>query len=140
MKKLIIATITAITAFTFTAVPVSVAIADEGPKHKLVRMLAKSQDMDSYQQDLAVEVFQQFNSLATIIKAPRDDVKSYMQGLIERDRIDVHEVMENYKAWQQKVDEQFEQSLVPASQLHSELSVEQRKQLVESIKALNSKR
>ena len=109
MKKLLIAAITAVTAFTFTAVPTSVAIADEGPKQALVRMLAKSQDMDSYQQDLAVEVFQHFNSLANTIKAPRNDVKSYMQGLIERDRIDVHEVMENYKAWQQKVDEQFEQ-------------------------------
>ncbi len=139
MKKFAITVITTIAAMTFIAAPVSVAMADEGPKATLIKMLAKSQDMNVYQQELAVEVFQQFSSLAKIVKAPKQDVKSYMEGIIERDRIDVYEVMENYKSWQQKVDTQFEQSLIAAAKLHEDLSIEQRKQLVESIRALSSK-
>lgn len=139
MKKFAITVITTIAAMTFVAAPIGVAMADEGPKATLIKMLAKSQDMNVYQQELAVDVFQQFSALAKIVKAPKHDVKYYMEGIIERDRIDVYEVMENYKSWQEKVDTQFEQSLIAAAKLHEDLSVEQRRQLIESIKALSSK-
>ena len=137
MKKLVIGTIAAITFATGAS---TIAYAHKGPNEAMIKMFAMSQDMTDYQQELAVELFHQVKALAAAVKEPKHEVKDYVKGLIEQDSIDVDEVMEKYKAWQQKVDKEFEQSLIAVAKLHADLSVEQRQKLIESIKKMRSKK
>ena len=135
MKKLLVSTVAAFTLITGAS---AIASVKNGPNEAMIQMFAMSQDMTEYQQELAVEVFRQVKSLADTVKAPKQDIKDYLGGLVEQDSIDVVQVMEQYKQWQQGVDEQFELSLIAVAKLHSDLTPEQRQQLVDSIKQLKS--
>ena len=137
MKRLVIGTIAAITLVTGAS---TIAYAHKGPNEAMVKMFAMSQDLTDYQQELAVELFHQVKTLAAAVKEPKDELKTYVKGLVEQDSIDVEDVMEKYKAWQQNVDKEFEQSLIAVAKLHADLSVEQREKLVESIKKMRSKK
>ena len=135
MKKLVIGIITAIALNTS-------ALAEEyeqqQPNDAVLKVLLMSQDMSSEQEDLAIALLHQVKSLASLIKSPKESAAEYLSGLAERDYIDVTEVMQNYKAWQQDVDREFEQSLSTLAELHASMNVEQRKHFMETIKQLHS--
>lgn len=140
MKKLILGTIAAATLAMGTSTIAIAQMKDAGPNETVIKLFAKSQDMTEYQQTLAVELFHQVKSLITTVKSPEQDLKTYVHGLIEQDSIDVNEVMEKYKAWQQKVDKEFEQSVIAVAKLHSDLSIEQREKLISTIKQMRGKK
>lgn len=140
MKKLVISAIAAVTLLGTSSTIAFAHKTQNAPNAAIIKMFAKSQDMNEHQQDLAVNLFKQFKSLASAVKSPEDEIKSYMQSLIERDSIDVQAVMERYRLWQQNVDKEFEQSLIAAAELHADLTPEQRKNIVTSIKSMRSKK
>ena len=135
MKKIITSTVAAITLFTGASV---FGCASAGPSEVMVQLFAKSQDMNAYEQELAVEVFRQAKLLAEVVKGPKEDVKAYIEQLVEQDSIDVDLVLANYKEWQSQVNEHFEKSLVAVAKLHAELDLEQREQLLETFKKLKA--
>jgi hypothetical protein len=139
MKKVIISTLATITIIAGSSAFAFSSATDNGPNATMVKMFAKSQDMTDYQQTLAVTAFKQVKVLATTVKSPKDDIKSYIKGLIEQDSIDVNEIMIQYKTWQKQVDNEFEQSLIAIAKLHEDLSVEQRQKLALTIQKMSKK-
>lgn len=135
MKKIITSTVAALTLFTGASVS---GCASAGPSEVMVQLFAKSQDMNAYEQELAVEVFRQAKLLAEVVKGPKEEVKAYIEQLVEQDTIDVDLVLANYKEWQSQVNEHFEKSLVAVAKLHAELDLEQREQLLETFKKLKA--
>lgn len=137
MKNVIITALATITIIAGSSAFAFSSSTDSGPNATMVKMFAKSQDMTDYQQTLAVDAFKQVKVLATTVKSPKDDIKSYIKGLIEQDSIDVNEIMVQYKAWQKQVDNEFEQSLIAIAKLHEDLSVEQRQKLALTIQKMS---
>lgn len=140
MKKFLVSAITAITVST-SAISTPVLADDydnQQPNETVIKMFLMSQDMTDEQEDLTVAVVNQVKTLATAVKAPKQEVKDYLKGMAEHDYIDVEEVMAKYKAWQQNVDQEFEQSLIAVAELHASLTIEQRQKLMATFKKLSS--
>lgn len=141
MKKFVIATMTSIALLTGGA---AFAGSDEGSsfgsKFTMLKMFAQYHNLSDHQQSLMKDLFKSGRTLAHEVKKPKAEVKEYLQSIIEQDQIDVDAVMAAYLEWQQGVNQQFEQTLRVAADLHADLSVEQRKQIVESLKDMSKKR
>lgn len=135
MKKLVIS---AIAAMTLSTSAMAEEYDHQQPNETAIKMFLMTQNMTDEQEDLVVQLVHQVKSLASVVKAPKQEVTEYVKGLAEQDYIDVAEVMQKYKTWQQEVDKEFEQSLNTVAELHASMSVEQRKELMETIKKLRS--
>ena len=133
MKKLILGTVAAISLITGAS---AIAYAAPAPSESMVRMFAQSQDMTEHQVELMVALMQSGKTLAAEVKKPKTQVRDYLTDLVEKERIDVDQVMAAYKTWQQGVDQKFEEAVRAAAELHANLSVDQRQQLVDTIKKM----
>lgn len=135
MKKLVISAIAAMTINTS-------AMADEyhhqQPNETVIRMLLLSQNMTDEQEDLAIQLINQVQTLASKVKDPKEEVTEFVKGFAELEYIDVADIMQKYKTWQQEVDAELEQSLTTVAELHSSMSREQRIRLMETIQKLQS--
>ena len=105
----------------------------------MVKMFSEKHQMSEYQQALSVELFSSFMSLAQEVKKPKKQVKHYISGLVQADSVDVDLVLQEYRAWQRNIDEKFEVALRHFAELHQSLSIEQREQLVQTIKDMQKK-
>jgi|GEM_PF-1871819 len=136
MKKLIIGTITSIALLTGVT---AIAKTDSGPNSSMIKMFVQYHDMTDHQQELMTDLFLSGKSLVKQVKEPKEQIRTYLSDIVERDEIDVEQIMASYEAWQDEVNEKFEETLIAAAKLHSQLSVEQRRKIVETIKDMKSR-
>ncbi|BDX05858.1 hypothetical protein [Planctobacterium marinum] len=135
MKKLLIGAVAAITLSTSV-------MAEEydhnQPNETAIKILLMSQNFTDEQETLAIQLINQVQILASKVEDPQEEVTQFVQGLAEQDYIDVPQIMQKYRAWQQDLDTELEKSLTTVAELHSSMSHEQRTRLMKTIKLLQS--
>ena len=137
MKKFVIASLTSIALLTGgAAIASSEQESSLGAKFTMLKMFAQYHDLSDHQQDLMTEVMIAGKKLAAQVKKPKAEAKAYLLAAIESDQVDVEEILTAYYEWQKGVNVEFEQTLRAAANLHAELSVEQRKNIIESLKQM----
>ena len=137
MKKLILGTITTIALITGSA---AIAQSEETFDSPMFQMFSQYHDLTDEQQALAVDLFDSGKQLGAAVRSAKPQIESYLADIVEKDNIDVEQIMLEYKAWQQGVDQKFEAALYAAAALHSDLSVEQRKNILATIKKMKSRK
>ena len=140
MKKFVIASLTSIALLTGgVAIANSEQETDLGAKFTMLKMFAQYHDLSDHQQALMTEVMKAGKKLAAQVKSPKEEAKAYLLAAIESDQLDVEEILTAYYQWQQGVNAEFEQTVRAAANLHAELSVEQRKNIIESLKQMRKR-
>ncbi|MDF2180281.1 hypothetical protein P2G88_18650 [Aliiglaciecola sp. CAU 1673] len=122
-------------AVTFASLGATTASAND----RMIEFIMDAHDFTEYQQELAFELLASGRALAAEIKRPKEELKAYVAELIEKDQLDVEAMMLAYKSWQAGVDEKVLASLQSLAKLHSQLSKEQRQELMETFQKMRSK-
>lgn len=105
----------------------------------MVKMFLQTQDFTDYQEELAMDVVASVKSLAAEVKQTKPQVKQYFAELLEKDTMNVEEMMTAYKAWRETTDVKLEETLHTVARLHGNLTKEQRLQLLESLKKMKDR-
>ena len=136
MKQLLMSLTIIISSLTGT---VAFAQNNSGFQEVMIRMFAERHHMTEYQQDLTINMFKSFKSLASEIKKPKKHVKSYVSNLVQADNVDVDLVLQEYREWQKNIDQKFETALRDFAAVHGSLTIDQRQQLVKTFHDMREK-
>lgn len=135
MKKLLISALATITLSTSV---MAQEYEQNQPNETAIKILLMSQNFTDEQETLAIQLINQVQVLASKVEDPKQEMTQFVQGLAEQDYIDVSQIMQKFRAWQQDVDTELEKSLDTAAELHTSMSHEQRTRLMKTIKLLQS--
>lgn len=105
----------------------------------LVKLLVQSHGFTEQQQALALDVYASFKAVADAAKSSKGGLKDYFVTVAQSDQLDATAAFEAYKQWQLNIDDKVLQLLEAMSQLHAELSVEQRQALLQKLLQANAK-
>lgn len=105
----------------------------------LVKLLVQSHGFSELQQELALDVYASFKEVADAAKSSKGGLKDYFVSVADSDQLDAAAAFEAYKQWQLNIDGKVLQLLEDMSQLHAELSVEQRQALLQKLLQANAK-
>lgn len=105
----------------------------------LVKLLVQSHGFSELQQELALDVYASFKEVADAAKSSKGGLKDYFVSVADSDQLDAAAAFEAYKQWQLNIDGKVLQLLEAMSQLHAELSVEQRQALLQKLLQENAR-
>lgn len=117
----------------------TVTSASTSANETLVKLLVQSHGFSEQQQELALDVYASFKEVADAAKSSKGGLKDYFLLVAESDQLDATAAFEAYKQWQLNIDGKVLQLLEAMSQLHAELSVEQRQALLQKLLQANAK-
>ncbi|MBU1311567.1 MAG: hypothetical protein KKE30_18755 [Gammaproteobacteria bacterium] len=117
----------------------TVTSASSSANETLVKLLVQSHGFSEQQQELALDVYASFKEVADAAKSSKGGLKDYFATVAESDQLDAAAAFEAYKQWQLNIDGKVLQLLEAMSQLHAELSVEQRQALLQKLLQANAK-
>lgn len=119
-----------ILALAFTSLTASEAQANE----TMLKLLISAQDFTEYQEELALNLLTEGKKLAEQIKEPKQELKGFAQEFVKVDSLDTEAMMQAYKTWQGKIDEQLFVTMEAFAAFHAELTPEQKQKLVDAIR------
>jgi len=137
MKKLVLGVVTAIALISGSAAIAETTEVFESPMFK---MFSSYHELTDQQQSLAVDLVDSGRQLGKAVKSAKPHVEDFLADIVEKDNLDVEQIMLEYKAWQQEIDVKFEAALRSAAALHSELTAEQRRNIVDTLKKMKSRK
>ncbi|WP_088331158.1 hypothetical protein [Lacimicrobium sp. SS2-24] len=137
MFKLVCQIVIATLCFTST---VAVAKSESGMNEKMLSLFAYKHDLTDYQKDLALELIGSFKNLAQEVKGSKGELKGFLSKMIEAENVDTATMMQSYKSWQAEIDVKVEAMLKKFTALHHNLSLEQRKEIIASLKMMKQEK
>jgi len=134
MKKLLSATIVTVVIASGTMLIAPAAVSNE----PMVSMFAQYHNLTDNQQELMGALIRSGKLLAEEVKKPKTQIREFLIEMDVQENMDVEQIMTAYREWQKGIEQQFEQTLNIAANLHSQLSNEQRIKLIKTIKQIAS--
>ncbi|WP_462172316.1 hypothetical protein [Pseudoalteromonas xiamenensis] len=92
----------------------------------LAKLFIQSQGFTEQQEALALNVFNAFNAVTDEVKSSKGSIKLFFIDAANSEQLDANAAYESYKQWQTNVDIRVLHLLESMSQLHAELTPEQK--------------
>lgn len=134
MKKLLSATFVTLVIASGTMLIAPATLSNE----PMVSMFAQYHDLTDNQQELMATLISSGKLLVAEVKKPKAQIREFIIDMDVQENMDVEQIITAYREWQKGVEQQFEQTLNIAANLHSQLSNEQRVKLIKTIKQISS--
>jgi hypothetical protein len=134
MKKLLSAPLVTLVIASGTMLIAPAAVSNE----PMISMFAQYHDLTDNQQELMAALIRSGKLLAAEVKKPKAQIREFLIEMEIQENMDVEQIMTAYREWQKGIEQQFEQTLNIAANLHSQLSNEQRIKLIKTIKQISS--
>lgn len=131
IKKTLCATLLSATV-TLSFIPAQAQANDD-----MIKLMIESQGLSSEQAELALTTIKSVKSIAEDVSTNKVKVVQFFSQVAEKDHLDVKSIMNEYRQWESEFDVKLEKALRAASELHGELTVEQRKVLLEKLQRLS---
>ncbi|QTH73484.1 hypothetical protein [Pseudoalteromonas xiamenensis] len=92
----------------------------------LAKLFIQSQGFTEQQETLALNVFNAFKAVTDEVKSSKGSIKLFFIDAATSEQLDANAAYESYKQWQTNVDIRVLHLLESMSQLHAELTPEQK--------------
>ncbi len=132
MKKILL-TLATLALLSTNALGINSTSADEN----MMKLVFKSQGLSEKQAQLAFDAVLSLKLLSEEIRANKQSTQSYITSLLDEEEMDVSYMLGAFRQWQKQFDSKLEKTLTAVAALHGELTVEQRKELLQKIQNLS---
>jgi len=124
---------------TCAIVIATLGISQAQANEMMFKLFIQAQDFSDHQEQLAYELLSSVKALTEQVKKPKQELKDFAQEMADKEQLDVEAMVAAYNSWKTDVDDRVYVSLQALANFHAELSPEQKKALLTSIKKLKSK-